>query len=229
MSEDCHPSDNNPDIDPTVCCIFGCGDPSTVCLDSNWYCDTHGKEYERDRDRSCAEPGCTETGVISSSNTTAKFCVNHAWKQDRTVDEHGLNHPEPKTEENLGKEIIKYVSPVKKSLEDVLTRWQALADFQDYIANGLDVMTTTLANYDNPANIPAVDAARKKGLEHALKLIEVYQMQMAGFEQKKWDLNNILDKCVPSRDTLALIKAEKEHEMERQRVEKNLAEGKKDA
>ena len=112
MSEDAHES-YNPDIDPTVCCIFGCGDPSTMFLDSHWYCDLHGKEYERDR--SCAEPGCTETGVISSSKTTAKFCVNHAWKQDRTVDEHGLNHPEPKTEENLGKEIIKYVSPVKKS------------------------------------------------------------------------------------------------------------------
>ena len=145
------------------------------------------------------------------------------------MDEHGLNHPESKTEENLGKEIIKYVSPVKKSLEDVLTRWQALADFQDYIANGLDVITTTLAKYDNPANIPAVDAARKKGLEHALKLIEVYQMQMAGFEQKKWDLNNLLDKCVPSRETRALIKAEKEHEWERQRIEKRLAEGKGDA
>ena len=142
------------------------------------------------------------------------------------MDEHGLNHPESKTEENLGKEIIKYVSPVKKSLEDVLTRWQALADFQDYIANGLDAITTTLAKYDNPANIPAVDAARKKGLEHALKLIEVYQMQMAGFEQKKWDLNNLLDKCVPSKDTLALIKAEKEHEAARQRVEKNLKSGK---
>ena len=226
MSEDASYDDLN---DPTVCCIFGCGDSSKVCLDSHWYCDLHGKEYERDRDRSCAEPGCTETGVISSSNTTAKFCVNHAWKQDRTVDEHGLNHPEPKTEENLGKEIIKYVSPVKKSLEDVLTRWQSLADFQDYIANGLDVITTTLAKYDNPANIPAVDAARKKGLEHALKLIEVYQMQMAGFEQKKWDLNNLLDKCVPPRDTLALIKAEKEHEAARHRVEKNLKEGKKDA
>jgi hypothetical protein len=39
-------------------------------------------------------------------------------------------------------------------------------------------------------------------------------------------LNNLLDKCVPSKDTLALIKAEKEHEAARQRVEKNLKSGK---
>jgi hypothetical protein len=113
-----------------------------------------------------------------------------------------------------------------QSLEDLGTRWRHIADFQDYIADGLDAVTQILNKYPKPENIPAIDAARKKGLESALALIEVYQMKMAKFEQKKWDLNNVLDKCVPSREVLAQIKADKEHERARQIAEKNAVEKK---
>ena len=220
MSEDANYDDLN---GPTVCCIYACGEPSTVYLDSHWYCTQHGNEYETSRPKTCAEPGCEEAGVISSSNTTAKFCINHAWKQDRSVDENGLSHPT----ENTPRLVATIVSPLKpQSLEDLGTRWRHIADFQDYIADGLDAVTQILNKYPKPENIPAIDAARKKGLESALALIEVYQMKMAKFEQKKWDLNNVLDKCVPSREVLAQIKADKEHERARQIAEKNAVEKK---
>ena len=45
MSEDCDVQD-----DPTVCCIYACGEPSTVCFDGQWYCDMHGKEYVESRE-----------------------------------------------------------------------------------------------------------------------------------------------------------------------------------
>jgi hypothetical protein len=206
MSEDAHNSNNDPDIDPTVCCIFGCNEPSTVMLDDHWYCDPHGKEYLSSREpniyRTCQEPRCLNEGRIRQQSTGKYFCTDHAWSADRTPEE-GLAHP--KTES----------APIKKSLEDVGTRWRHIADFQDYLADGLQAVTTTLQRYDN-----SIDAERKKTLEGALKLIEAYQMQMAGYESKKWDLNNILDKCVPSRETIAEIREIKEHEAERAKLEK---------
>jgi hypothetical protein len=57
-------------------------------------------------------------------------------------------------------------------------------------------------------------------LEKALELVEVYQMKLAEYESKKWDLyNKVLDKCVPSREVIAQIKADKEHEAAKRKIE----------
>jgi hypothetical protein len=135
---------------------------------------------------------------------------------DLNVDEHGLSHPDNTADTATPKLIAKLVSPsTPKSLEDLGTRWQHLSDFQDYLANGLQAVTNSLTRYDNK-----MDVARKKGLETAIELLEVYETVMANFEIKKWDMyRNVLDKCVPSREVLAAIKAEKEHESARRKIE----------
>jgi len=89
-------------------------------------------------------------------------------------------------------------------LTDVGTRFQHLADFQDHLAEGLDVVTTTLKKYPNDN-----DAARKKNLEMCLKFLAIYQQQLAQMEQSKWDLNNLLDKCVPERGVLEGVRRER--------------------
>ncbi len=218
MSEDAHNSDNDP-VDPTVCCIFGCMEPSTVYLDNNWYCDFHGKEYETSRD-TCAEPGCGEAGVVSSSNTHAKFCITHAWKQDRTVDDNGLSHPGPAESSpkipmvpTVPTVYINYVEP-KKFLEDEGTRFRHIADFQEYISSGIEAVTNSIKKYKNEN-----DLIRLVKLEACLKFVEIYMETLSGFDNKKWDLNNLLDKCVPSRDVLSQIKADKEHEIARGKAE----------
>jgi len=194
-------------------------DPSTVCLDGNWYCDDHGKEYEISRRvvEQCSYPGCDNEGLVRQNATGAFFCPTHCWTAERGPldNEHGLNHPEatpaPKT-------AIVYVAPAKKALDNVLTRWQAIADFQDYIAEGLQVVMESNARYDSN-NIPPTAAQYQKTLQGALKLIEVYQMQMAGYEQKKWDLGRVVDTCKPTRAALDKIKADKEHEAAKRKIE----------
>lgn len=171
-----------------------------------------------DRTPQCSVQGCGEAGPVKQRATGKFFCINHAYAADRideAVDEYGLSHPENPTEDSTPKKIVLVERPpVKKSLEDIGTRWQFLADFQDHIADGIHAVNLSLQRYDNPN-----DVLRKRNLEMSLRLVEVYQMQMAGYEQKKWDLNSMLDKCAPSREVLAQIRAEKEHEVARRQVE----------
>ncbi len=227
MSEDVHNSDN----DPTVCCIFECGDPSTVCLDGRWYCDKHGKEYEIERRADgtgndmyhlCQRTGCENRGLVQNLGTGNWYCIDHAYAADRT-DEYGLSHPDNPTQYTATGEVqteiqkrdAKYAIPAKKKLEDEGTRYQHIADFQDYLADGLQATINSLSRYNNESDI-----LRKLYLEKALELVEVYQMKLAEYESKKWDLyNKVLDKCVPSREVIAQIKADKEHEAAKRKIE----------
>ena len=94
-----------------------------------------------------------------------------------------------------------YVPPVKKSLDDEGTRFQHVSDFIDYLNDGLEAVTNSLTRYTN-----ATDILRKENLESALKLAHVYRNQLANMDGQKWDLNNLLDKCVPERGVLEGIR-----------------------
>src|ERR1035437_2992339 len=91
-----------------------------------------------------------------------------------------------------------YTTPTKKTLDDTGTRFGHLADFQDYLSDGLVVVGNSLARYKNDA-----DVERQKSLEAAVALLKVYQYNMVGYDSQKWGFNKMLDACAPSAATLA--------------------------
>jgi hypothetical protein len=102
-----------------------------------------------------------------------------------------------------GVTMVEYTGYVgtKKKLEDTGTRFQFLNDFLDYLGEGLIAVTNSLERYDND-----IDKVRKVSLEKAIKLVQVYQDQMANRDGSKWDFNSMLDKCVPERGVLETIR-----------------------
>jgi hypothetical protein len=94
-----------------------------------------------------------------------------------------------------------YTPPEKKSLTDVGTRFIHLGDLLDYLNDGLVAVENSLERYDN-----VKDTQRKKRLEGAVSLVNIYRDQMANIDGHKWDLNNLLDKCVPGRGVLEGIR-----------------------
>jgi len=94
-----------------------------------------------------------------------------------------------------------YVAPVKKLLTDTSTRFDHINDLLDYLNDGLVAVENSLERYDN-----VKDAQRKKRLEGAIALVNIYRDQLANLDGHKWDLNNLLDKCVPERGVLEAIR-----------------------
>src|ERR1035437_7099972 len=69
--------------------------------------------------------------------------------------------------------MSEYVASTKKTLDDMGTRFGHLADFQDYLSDGLVVVGNSLARYKNES-----DVERQKSLEAAVALLKVYQYNM---------------------------------------------------
>jgi hypothetical protein len=92
----------------------------------------------------------------------------------------------------------------KKTLDDTGTRFGHLADFQDYLSDGLVVVTNSLERYANDT-----DKERKKSLESSLTLLKNYLNTLAQYEQQKWKFNALLDANVPTRMVLDAIKSDK--------------------
>ena len=187
------------------CCIFDCGELGDKHDDNdNWYCATHWKQY-REASKMCSVEGCLEDASVTDSETGKVYCAEHIWKSSRPAEvtegtehldeKHGVTHP-------VGA-VREYVEPTKRKPEDVGTRFQHLADFQDYLSDGLLAVTNSLDRYKNDS-----DEVRKKNLESTLKLLSVYQERLADLDEKKWDLNNMLDKCAPARGVLESIREE---------------------
>jgi hypothetical protein len=94
-----------------------------------------------------------------------------------------------------------YTPPEKKLLTDVGTRFLHVGDLLDYLNGGLIAVENSLERFEN-----GKDRERKKRLEGAISLINVYRDQIANIDGHKWDLNNLLDKCVPERGVLEGIR-----------------------
>jgi len=94
-----------------------------------------------------------------------------------------------------------YTAPVKKLLTDTGTRFVHLGDLLDYLNDGLVAVTNTLEKYASEK-----DALRKKRLEGAISLINIYRDQLSNIDGYKWDLNKVLDQCVPERGVLESIR-----------------------
>jgi hypothetical protein len=94
-----------------------------------------------------------------------------------------------------------YTPPVKKLLTDAGTRFNHINDLLDYLNDGLVAVENSLERYEN-----AKDHTRRKKLIDALSLVRLYQEHLANMDGYKWDLNNMLDKCVPERGVLEGIR-----------------------
>jgi len=94
-----------------------------------------------------------------------------------------------------------YTTPSKKLLTDAGTRFEHLNDLLDHLNDGLLAVENSLERYENTK-----DTQRRKRLIDALSLIRSYQEKLANMDGFKWDLNNMLDKCVPERGVLEGIR-----------------------
>ena len=104
----------------------------------------------------------------------------------------------------------------RPKLEDIGTRFQHLADFQEYVAMGVDVVEKSLARHDNEA-----DVNKKRGLEAAMVYLQAYQEQLANYDGLKWKLHEVLDSCPPDENIIEEIRSA--------RIQKFKAEGKAEA
>jgi hypothetical protein len=95
---------------------------------------------------------------------------------------------------------------VKKLLEDAGTRFEHLADFQDFLSDGLVAVENSLSRYKNDADIE-----RQKNLAAALTLLKAYQYNLAQYDRKKFDFNTMLDlpECTASKEVLNEIKSDR--------------------
>lgn len=111
--------------------------------------------------------------------------------------------PEPKQEKF---KMAEYdgTNVVPKMMNDLGTRFHHLADLQDYLTDGLIAVTNSLARYANDA-----DQKRKEGLEGAIKLLNVYQNTLAQYDRQKFEFNQTLDECAPSKAVLDAIKSDR--------------------
>ena len=152
----------------------------------------------------CCIPGCKQEGMVLQMATNRWYCVDHAWSDDE------VKRIENESELEVKNVIVppiddsKFAIATKKHLEDVGPRFQHLADFQDYLADGLVAVTNSLSRYQND-----VDFKRKASLEGALNFVRVYQEQLADFTKQKWAFNKMLDECVPTREVMSAIKADR--------------------
>ena len=103
-----------------------------------------------------------------------------------------------------GPKMVEYVQTSVKTMNDQGTRFIHLAEFQDYLSDGLVAVTNSLTRYANGADI-----ARQKSLEAALELLKIYQYSLSGYDRKKFDFNQMLDANVPSKAVLDEIKKER--------------------
>lgn len=94
-----------------------------------------------------------------------------------------------------------YIPPEKRSLTDTGTRYEHLGDLLDYLNDGLVAVKYSISRYTN-----ANDDRRKIRLEAAISLVNIYRDQLANIDGQKWNLNNMLDKCVPERGVLEGIR-----------------------
>ena len=151
----------------------------------------------------CCIPDCKEEGMVFQMATGRWYCIDHAWSDDRvnedgTVSETTEVKPEAKTVDE------KYSIPEKKSLNDVGSRFMHLAELQDYFEDGLIAVCMSLSRYQND-----IDLKRKVRLEGAILLLKIYEEQLAGYATQKWAFNKLLDECVPTKEALSAIKADR--------------------
>ncbi len=108
-------------------------------------------------------------------------------------------------EEAVVKDAIPaYTPPAKKMLTDIGTRFNHLNDLLDYLDEGVIAVTNSLKRYKNES-----DETRLKRLESAIILIQIYQSQMANWDNEKWSFNKMLDNCVPELGVLESIRKER--------------------
>jgi hypothetical protein len=99
--------------------------------------------------------------------------------------------------------------PQRKKLEDQGSRFQHLADFQDYIGDGLLVVNNSYSAHKN-----AADKMRGAQLEIVLRFTTAYQESLAldktgrNYMAQKFDINRLIDSNQPSKETLATIRTE---------------------
>ncbi len=99
--------------------------------------------------------------------------------------------------------------PQRKKLEDQGSRFQHLADFQDYIGDGLLVVNNSFRSHAN-----AADKMRGAQLEIVLRFTTAYQESLAldktgrNYTAQKFDINRLIDSNQPSKETLATIRTE---------------------
>jgi hypothetical protein len=94
-----------------------------------------------------------------------------------------------------------YIPPEKRSLTDTGTRYEHFGDLLDYLNDGLVAVNYSISRYTS-----ANDDQRKIRLEAAISLVNIYRDQIANIDGQKWNLNNMLDKCVPERGVLEGIR-----------------------
>lgn len=97
-----------------------------------------------------------------------------------------------------------YVSPARKSLEDVGTRFNHVNDLYDWLGDGLVAVTNSITRYNNEQ-----DVVRKKKLEDCLLYLGIYRDQMAGIDGHQYAFNDMLDRCIPEPGVLAAIRKER--------------------
>ena len=115
-------------------------------------------------------------------------------------------------QENLKME---YTCTVPKMMNDLGTRFRHIADFQEYLSEGLVAVTHSLGRYKNDS-----DLDRQKSLESALKLLNAYQNNLAEYDRQKFDFNQMLDECAPSKKVIDEIKSDRAAAAERAKAAK---------
>jgi hypothetical protein len=97
-----------------------------------------------------------------------------------------------------------YIPPNKRLLTDAGTRFEHISDLLEYLNDGLVAVNFSLSRYTS-----ANDDQRKVKLEGAIALVNVYRDQLANLDGNKWNLNSLLDKCVPEKGVLEGIRRER--------------------
>ena len=78
---------------PWMCYIMGCNRVGSVFLHGNFYCQEHALEEQKYPEPKCSVEGCQGHAIVYEIDTKNTFCIDHAWKEDRKVDNSGLSHP----------------------------------------------------------------------------------------------------------------------------------------
>ncbi len=94
-----------------------------------------------------------------------------------------------------------YTAPVKKLLTDNGTRYGHISDLLEYLNDGLIAVEASIRTYETMK-----DQQRRTRLVGAIALVKIYQESLANMDGYKWDLNNMLDRCVPERGILEEIR-----------------------
>lgn len=98
---------------------------------------------------------------------------------------------------------------IRKKLEDRGTRFEHLADFQDYVGEGLLAVTNSFRTYKNDS-----DKIKLVQMESVMRFIQKYQELLAldkdgrNYSGQQFDMNRLLDANVPTKEVLAAIRTE---------------------